>query len=505
MKSIGLLIIAGLMVTGNYINAQVNSDTLKLVYADMAAQQFVKADGIVQHYLRNHPDQPEALKLHAQLLTYSGQLGKAEAMYRRLIKLNNQDINRYCDFAEFLMDEGRYHEALNQLQKAVKVNASAARPRYLRAKAYYWEGNKVKAKGELIQLLRSDYRSEEVRKLSEDISQSMAANLTIEGTYRPDNQVMQATGLEAHLNYQRSLWWNPDWMLMASAFQTGSLSANKVYMKLSDAVTIPSLRMGLSASAAVFLSTSTQETALRPTFGLGLSKELVSHLHLKLYTERAPYLFNKNSIGKTVLQQETGVVLDYNKNEMILGKLGYQVNMFDDNNYVYAIYGWGLFPLYHSPVVTLSGGYGYNYSTSGEARFEPIQPITSWASVQYPVTGMYNPYFTPLKQQIHSLLMKVSWTPDSKWGITASGSYGIYAESYIPYLYLENNGSTGLPVAVDGSTHMTFTPFDISLKGMFTTHSQQRLELGYGYIRNNFYTCHQVSVKYSVHLHHGKR
>jgi hypothetical protein len=207
------------------------------------------------------------------------------------------------------------------------------------------------------------------------------------------------------------------------------------------------------------------------------------------------------------MMQESGVGLILNKKEDYLGKIAYQVNQFDDNNYVACAYAWGLMPFYQSTKIKISGGYGFNYSNSSHSRFESVSSLTQLLSGTVslnPIAGKYNPYFTPLSQQIHTLLFKCDFNTGKKIKWIASFGYGLYAQSNIPYVYIDQY-APGSYTLSSGSAPMTFTPIDASIKCKYTINPLTSLEIAYTYLKNNFYTSHTIGAKINWIITHGNQ
>ena len=466
LKSLKLIYLLFFIMLFKCVSAQINSDTLQSIYLNMAKSNFKAADKYLSDYERIHQNHPDALKLHAKVYFYMGNMKKADATYRKLFKLIGPNPELLCDYAEFLMQTVQYDKSLLQLQKVLKADPNYLRALLLKATVNYWKGDNVEAGTTVKKVISTDPNNERAKDLASQIKLAMAPRFTYEGYAFKDNQVIRGITHSVKMAAAQTAKYNPGMEFQMGQYSANGLLTSKYALKAFNDFVFPLLQLRITVMAGVFEHGNTNGYATDYLYGVDFRKQIVPHLDLDVYSERKPYTYNINSIGTAILQHENGVNLYYNKDLKTMIKGGYQVNYFSDKNYVECWYAWGLFPFLKNNNWKLQAGYGFNYSNSNESRYESVKSLASVLSTYVNgdfIQGRYTPYFTPLNQQIHSVLFAGEYIVSPKFKLGTTINYGVYAQSKIPYLYLENTGIGSVDFA-SGSSSMTFHPYDFTLK-----------------------------------------
>jgi hypothetical protein len=149
-------------------------------------------------------------------------------------------------------------------------------------------------------------------------------------------------------------------------------------------------------------------------------------------------------------------------------------------------------------------GYGFNYSTSKESRYVSTKPINeikaNWDTVK--VSGIYNPYFTPEKQTVHSVILSITIHPVKTLDIGFKGNIGVYSTASNPFLYKDSIA----PVKVArGFSILRFYPIDASAFIALQITPAVNLKADYGYQHNNFYTNQYAGLSLTIILQNEKK
>ena len=134
-------------------------------------------------------------------------------------------------------------------------------------------------------------------------------------------------------------------------------------------------------------------------------------------------------------------------------------------------------------------GYGYNYSTSDENRFEADKSLYDIVTLTNPrngISGSYQPYFTPNNQQIHSAIASVGLHFSNKIQFNLKASYGFYATSLSPYLYVDKDESNN-DYLVKGFYNNIYSPLEISLGLNFKMSNKVNLNAEVIYNKTDYY------------------
>ncbi len=475
-----------LMVTvfGSTLKAQINTDTLQLLYGHIERESYDSAENLLLTYEVAHPNHPESGVWRAKVLFYKGERKAARNLFQSLVKEYPYNIPIRLSYTDFLLDISYYEEALLQIDTILYLQPSNTEAVLLKAKLYTWEGNYKKANKLLLQNQEAG-NSRMGKQLEENVLFASAPELNAQFGFSEDNQVIATGGIA--LNYLRAISakFNPGIFLANNNYNSGFgySSLNKLQASASNNFFFPATLLYLKAKAGIYVNFINNSQSAVFIGGIALKKLFIPYFTLELSTERKPYLSNINSIADVITQWESQVVFGFNYKDNWIGNAGYLRNGFDDNNAVHTIYIWGLKRIYKNKTIELKGGYGFNYSNSDETRFIP----EDFQNTIWQVEGEYNPYFTPLNQTIHSLLFTGIFKVTKRLSATAKVSYGVFANAQIPYLYYNRNTAGNL-IVESGTSPMQFHPYDISVKFNLKQNSFIGYDFGYDYTINNFYT-----------------
>lgn len=499
-RFLSLWLFGAVILFGHQGKAQVQSDTLNAVYRFISAYQFKEADQFLESCLKVHPGNIELMSLRAQVLFYSGNAEKADETYRQIIQFAPNRADVFSEYALFLASVGRYREAEAFNHKSYALVPSNERAQTTDIKIQYWRGNYLKAK--VLVAKHPGRNKSEVSQLNRDIDLARAPVVNARVAYLSDNQPVSGMDYQIQARMSANTWFNPSVLFQLISWNR----YQKLFVEGSNQFIFPDAGLSMKLGGGLYSTGILDPYLTEPVWNAEIEKRFFGRFRLTGFMREKPYMFNRFSLNRSVMQRETGVSLAYATIKGLMLKAAYQENEFRDLNKLTTMYAWALIPVVKNKMVSISTGYGYNFSTSNQSRFEPelsLNDILAAFYNGYQIEGRYNPYFTPIEQHIHAILLNLEWKINPKLMAKVNTSYGIRASSQLPYLYLDN--PDGIKWIYSGTALHRFTPVEVSGGLDFKLNPYLNLGLQYDFMQNNFYTSHLVSVGLKQILYREKQ
>ncbi|MCF6342231.1 MAG: tetratricopeptide repeat protein [Bacteroidales bacterium] len=478
------------------------TDTLRWAKALNSVHKYNKSAKLLQPYYANHSNDLYAGWLFASALHQTKKYNKSQEVYTQLLRLFPENDELRLDFANKLAEAGEFDEAvgqLNQMSDDLPEDYVLAVQK-TRAKIYYWQGEYDKALNGINQALIVNNNDPEAIHLKNDISFARSNWLIIDAKYSEDDQPLQILTPSIKAIFYGSAKLSGGLNLISPLFSktsgnfSGQWLSGFVQLRFSG----PKIGVRLDAGAIKFPSFDYDWTA-----AIRIDKTLLKHMKLGLVAERKPYLATEASLDKKVMQTTFSTYLLWDDPNGWMGNASYDLNRFAafDNKY-YTVSAWLMSPALKAGVFSFRIGYGFNYSDSDEDTFvakEPLDDILdNWDSTAV-IAGVYDPFFSPNKQSIHSAILMVNISPAKKLSMNLTANYGFLATAQTPYLFLnkKKNGKPFIdrqfyddryhPLQIDGKISYQLSPA-FSLSGYYT------------YQRTNFYAINLFGLTAILHF-----
>ena len=126
-------------------------------------QDWGSALHVVDQQISQTPNDMDVRAWRARILTWSGHLAEAEQEYLKILSVSRNDPDNWLGLANIYLREGRTAEALDAMDKAVKLDASRADLHAARARILRTAGVRNEARTEFQNALNLDPSSEEAR------------------------------------------------------------------------------------------------------------------------------------------------------------------------------------------------------------------------------------------------------------------------------------------------------------------------------------------------------
>lgn len=186
--------------------------------------------------------------------------------------------------------------------------------------------------------------------------------------------------------------------------------------------------------------------------------------------------------------------LGFDRKSRWLGRAAYQHQDFKDGNNAYTAYLWLLAPVIHKNDFSFKTGYAFSYADAKQNTFKPknSQPIPPVLNTE--IEGIYDPYFTPAEQSIHSLLVSLQ-IPFSKFARFSSNlNIGVAAHASQPSLFVDKNGMGPFFINKKFEPY-SYTPVEFSGELQFTLSRNFYINGNYMYQSLIFFKSHTVSIQ----------
>jgi tetratricopeptide (TPR) repeat protein len=450
-------------VLSGELKGQDSYDTLKQAQYLSEQRGTKEALALLSGYHQDHPKDLYTNWIYAQTAYKAGNFRLSKELYLAAIEISPDNAGLQLEFAKSLLSRGDIDKAGEYIKHCTALDGNNPEPWYYLASIDYWKGDYNKALTLVNNLLIHvpDYKP--ASKLKDEILVQQSPWLSLDGNYSSDDQPMNMLNPVLKGGWSRSNLLGPDFEFRVPvSFQDsgnftgiGFNAGNNFYFRKSD------LRLYLNAG----LFNHTSLGTVGWTADLKLTKILLNKMLLWAEFQRNPYLMTLSSLKIPLFENDLRIGFTWNDPDRWNGQVSVVNSTFStDNNNVVAIGGWVLAPKINAGRFGFQFGYGYAYSTSAENRFVPEKTlseiISNWND-STSVKGIYNPYFTPNDQNVHSVIALINFRAAKSVNISLKINGGVYATAMYPYLYLDQNADDSL--FIDRQyIHRTFHPLDIS-------------------------------------------
>ena len=460
-----------------------------------------EAYSLLKKYSHAHPEDLNATWLFAQTAFWAGHVTTSDNTYRKAVRSNPGNYYLALDYAKILTDIGKFREAAGIASNYLKYDPGSMDASLLLGKIGYYRSDYTLARQYLEMVLEKESWNDDARKLLGDICLAKAPKILINGGFATDDQPMVTYTPSAEFHIFLHALSNLGFTLSVPVFQHTSLSREAYWFSAANTSVFPDAHMEVTIGAGLLKVPF--KNSINATGNLGISKRFIRHLDLSIQVDHNPYFYTLSSIDTSVMQSHAALSLAWVESKTWTGRLTIEGSNYSwDKNKAYGFNFWGFAPPLKLSVLSFRIGYGFNFSTSKDNHFTSEKSLTeiltnydSTAAVK----GVYNPYFTPKDQQIHSLLASVDIRPSKSIVAGISGSYGIYATASIPYLYLDRDASLQ-PFVNRDFARDTFHPVEASAFLSARLSENINLKVEYKYHKTYFYTSHYAGFGLSISL-----
>jgi tetratricopeptide (TPR) repeat protein len=471
-----ILLLLALLTVYSKITGQVTFDTLTRAQSLKDKGQAKEAMKLLSGYYPYHSNDLYTNWIYAQAAFLERKFKLSKDLYLKALSISPSDASLQLDFAKSLLSMGEIKMATGYIRHCTEIDEANPEPWYYMASIDYWQGDNKKALALLDNILVHVPDYTPARELKNEILLKLSPWLSLGGTYTSDDQPMNLLNPYLKGGWYRSNALGLDFQLNIPVSFQDSGNFNGIGFNAGNNFYIKKANLNLYLNIGLFSHTSLQE--LGWTTDLKLEKKFLKHMSFLAEYQRKPYLMTVSSLKIPLFENAAAISLAWNDPERWNGQISFLPSTFSiDNNYVLAVGGWVLAPNIKTGRFGFQFGYGYAYSNSKENRFvadKSLEEIISSWNETASITGVYDPYFTPNNQQVHSVLALVNFKAAKRVHLSLNINAGVFATTLYPYLFLDGESSDSL--FIDRSfTRETFHPFNISAG--FTWQMTKRMDL----------------------------
>jgi hypothetical protein len=475
-------------------------DTLSLVNASLAEKKIEYAAGLLAGYSHRHPKDFNALWLYAQTEYWLKHVNHSIELYEMAMQLQPTNAYLQLDYARMLINTAHYRKAQDLLLKLTTYDVTRSAALYERSKSYFWQKNNVRAQREALNVVHTA-PSDDAKKLLNDISFAAAPWIKISSSFTSDTQPLQtfSPSFESGISLHR--FFSPYAGYYLPTFMYGGNVVSAPWIVVGNQFSFgqgPEIKVELGSVR--FPYHQTQEVTRK----LYARQKLGKYVALDFLAEHKPYFSTLRSIDTLVRVNHYLSSIELSKPEGVLGKIAFDENHFADNNDVISFYSYLLLPPFKMGATRLRFGYSFAFNDSRKNQFVPKESFSEIVAKGVPIAGIYDPYFTPQRQVINSVV--ASWLiPFSKWvkmGINSNVAF--YATTSNPYFYLEKRPPNTYLLYKDYAA-LRYTPWDLSAYLQWQPSPRWTLRGDYQYKSTFFFQSNYVGLSINTVLFHEQK
>ncbi|MGK0412646.1 MAG: tetratricopeptide (TPR) repeat protein [Polaribacter sp.] len=378
--------------------------------------------------------------LYAHALSMNNNDKQAEKKFNKAISIDAKNQNLQLDYARFLYKIGKINKVDTILSRFLNENSSNVEFLLMQAHIRFWKGDIKNAEIKIKRIQDISPDKEITKSLEDQIKELTALYVSTNFEYQTDSQPLDIFGRHIVLSKYVSRFLNPQ--LEISNYRFSSQEERALAIKLSNQFHFDKLKLSANLTSGVYLNLATTADWVG---GLTFSKKLFKNTSLN-------FGYSKNRLIGTIISSTFNLThenvfgeIDYN-NKWVLLHAWYTEQFFKDNNQIQTFGAWMLSQPIKIKKFHIQFGYSYNYTDSKDVLF----------FYDNQGVGVYDPYFTPKEQEIHSGLLIVNYKPTKKLSLEAKVNYGFIGTIRNPYPIQ----ITATKIEVGGLYDETFTPVE---------------------------------------------
>ncbi len=466
------------------------TDTLESARQLSYSKKYPEAIHLLKAFEIDHPKDINSVRLHAQILYWMKDYEKAFQLCEKTIK-NNSNLYIKLDYARMLFEQYQLKRADQILTDYLKSDKTNVEANNMMGTISYWNGNPGVAKSYFISVLKRYPKNDWALRYLNEINLHTAPYLKFISNYNDDTQPLQSINSGLESGWYTSNWLSPRVKFEINHFIDTLKEHNTYSLHLGNKFSLSGIKTELSISGGVYKNQN--DDTFNWIGEAELNKKLFQYFSISLMAERKPYLYTLSSLQNTIMHNRYTAAIHYQKAGGWNGKIAYNIQEFPDHNTVQSLSSWLLTPPLKFFNLELSIGYANNFADSKINHFTSTKTISEIIANNNVIDGIYNPYFTPERLEIHSAIGKLAFVPSKSFSLFLNGSIGISAMADNPYLFLSNDENNQLIITKD-YTRMKFYPFDFTAKILVKVSDRFNIESGYTYNKTLFYTNHNINL-----------
>ena len=461
-------------------------DTVEVARAMAYQQEFTKAGQLLSAYTSRH-EEAEAWRLFAQVLYWSQDLNGARKAYQHFHRQFPEHQEGLFEYGKFLFETGNLTPSEKVLKKYLSFHPDHLEANTLLVYLETWNGNTGKAKKRANKTLQEHPENEALTNSLASLTSMRRPFISLATRRDNDDQPLK------RVTYTVGGKWYNNWVLAPwfSYEGGGNTTLNNLtntrWVQLGNTFQIKHFA-SLSLYGGLFSSSATT-TGPMTTGSVEVKYKINRSWHTKVIWSTLPYQYSVASVLQPFPEIRKGLFLGHSGKSGTLGEAAYQVNQYPDKNLINNAYVWFLGPVIKNEDFSLKLGGAYSFSTSTFTTYKvdstpaPRQGGPPFLRKEPLFQGYYDPYFTPLHQNIVTFLSHVVIGNDPV-SLTLKFNPGLIARAYAP----EWSGNPGSITYNKTSYH----PMELEATLLVKPKGPLSVSTGYHFQRLFFYQIHSL-------------
>jgi hypothetical protein len=474
------------------------TDTVNLARSLAHEKKFDEANNLLTIYTSHHTD-ANAFRLQAQVLFWMKKFNDATAVYEKTLNLFPGVAAVKLDYGSMMYQLNKFSKARQLLKDYLIFDSTHQETIKMLAYIDLWTGHITAAKKKAASLERLQPGNADADYILQQIADYTAPYIKLQGAAYSDDQPLQRQSFEPEAGVYKSWLFSP--YIKASLY---SFDADQVYktswIEAGNKISLASSKTDLEFSAGYFQANNYNGEM---SWKAKLVQKISPSFSVDAATQKKPYQYTLASIKNPFLYQVTELGLNFVRKSRWLGRAAYQNQSFGDSNSVYTVYAWLLAPLLQKVKFSLKAGYAFSYADAEVNTFKPKQTTAIPPMQNTPINGVYDPYFTPSKQTVHSLLASLDITFSRRVSFSSNLNVGVYANAYQPSYFVDRNGLG--PFFINKKyDNYSYTP--VTLSAELKTNLSQNFIINtiYNYNSLIFFKSHFINLQIKYLFLHAK-
>ena len=355
--------------------------------------------------------------LYAYTLSLNGDKKQAENKFEKATTIAPANKELQMDYSRFLYQEGKIEKATVIMNKFMNENSKNVEFLLMQANISFWKRDLKTARKKIAEIQEIYPNTDITKNLESQIAQLTATYIQANFEYQTDSQPLEYFANHIIAGEYISRFLSPQ--LEISRYRFSPQREGALTLKLSNQFYFDKLKLGAKLTGGAYLNDSDNSDWVG---GISFTKNIFKNASFNFGYAKNELLGTIASTTFNLTQQDLFGILDY-LNKYIVFNAAYNYKFFEDNNVITSIGAWIVSQPLKLYQFEFQVGYGYSYTDSEEILFfYDSQGV-----------GIYDPYFTPKDQEIHSALLITSYKPIQKITLRAKLNYGIQATVQNPY------------------------------------------------------------------------
>ena len=357
----------------------------------------------------------------------------------------------------------------------------------------YWRGHPGQALATLQQLSPEYPAAAELR---QEIHRVRSPWIIQEYTISADDQPLRRQEYRLLGTWYSTPWLSPTLEVINSRFtlaDTVRLGTGRYSVR--NKFSIPTIRQDLEFGIGLLDQSG---GTVEPTWALNVQQRLMAGLSLHAGVEQQVYQYTIASLSRPspLMYRQYAVGVTGRYGETWQGDAFYQGQQFDGGGRLDTYYGWLLARIL--PGIRL--GYAYNYAHSDSLTWQWLRAGSGEALrlADGTIAGVYDPYFSPQQQQVHSILLNLDWRIGKKIQLEGRLMYG-FGQANAPYYTEISEGGAPPRYQLDVSP-LRYHPAEADAGVRYSPAAHLTMGMRYRYRRLFFYEVQSASLFFHYQL-----